>query len=83
MFHYDTGTWPQTLDELIERPKRVATKWEGPYLDKREVLLDVWGHPYRYLGGQAARHNRGEFDLWSTGADGVDGTKDDITNWEH
>lgn len=41
---------------------------------------DPWkrDYRYRYPGGRSPAG----FDIWSAGADGQDGTEDDITNWE-
>ncbi|MEK6643763.1 MAG: type II secretion system protein GspG [Planctomycetota bacterium] len=83
MYEYDLGKLPESLDELFTPPTdpELQKKWTH-YLDDRSVLKDPWGHDVRYLGGAKAIHNRGRFDLWSVGPDGVDGTADDISNWK-
>ena len=83
MFKFDTGSYPGSLGDLFDKPKDkpVGEKWKGPYLKDPEGLKDPWGNEYRYLGGDAARHNKDSFDLWSIGPDGQDGTGDDIGNW--
>ena len=81
-FHLDTGRFP-TSDEglraLVERPADTS-KWDGPYLKKRESLIDPWGHPYLYRNpGQHA-----EYDLYTLGSDnreGGEGDAADIGNW--
>jgi general secretion pathway protein G len=81
-FHLDTGRFP-TSDEglraLVERPADTS-KWDGPYLKKRESLIDPWGRPYLYRNpGQHA-----EYDLYTLGSDnreGGDGDAADIGNW--
>ena len=57
-----------------------AEKWNGPYLKKRDMILDPWENPYNYrLPGE-----HGEYDLFSFGADGSDGGEgpdEDLVNW--
>lgn len=47
------------------------------------TIVDPWGEEYRYRRGSAAMNP--DYDLWSTGSDGPDGTsgndKDDIKNF--
>jgi general secretion pathway protein G len=81
-FHLDTGRFPSNdegLKTLIERPGAGAG-WDGPYLKKRDSLIDPWGHPYRYrIPGQ-----HGEFDVYSLGSDDREGGDDDaqdVGNW--
>jgi general secretion pathway protein G len=68
-FHLDVGRFPTTeegLRALVDRPAN-ARAWDGPYLKKRESLLDPWGHPYRYrIPGQ-----HGEYDIYTLGSDNV------------
>ncbi|MCX7661291.1 MAG: type II secretion system protein GspG, partial [Candidatus Omnitrophica bacterium] len=49
----------------------------GPYLEKKP--LDPWGREYRY---RSPGQYRQDYDLYSLGRDGQEGTADDITNWE-
>ena len=79
-YRLDVGHYPSTeqgLAALVTRPANEA-KWQGPYLDKT-VPLDPWGKPYQYRNpGQ-----QNEYDLLSTGKDGMPGGEDenaDITN---
>ena len=78
------GTYPvgeDGLSKLLHEPDdpNQAEKWKGPYLEDEESLKDPWGHFYRYRF--PGKHNRGGYDLWCVGPDGLDGTEDDITNW--
>ncbi|MBN2559583.1 MAG: alpha/beta fold hydrolase [Phycisphaerae bacterium] len=84
LFKLHTGSYPGSLNDLMERPKgkKLAEKWSGPYLEDAAGFKDPWGNEFRYVAGSAARHNKGEFDLWSLGPDGKDGTDDDICNWK-
>lgn len=46
----------------------------------RGLFLDFWQRRIRYRN--PGQHHPDGFDLYSLGADGVEGTEDDITNWE-
>ena len=77
-FHLDVGRFPtqeEGLQVLMERPTD-ATAWDGPYLKKRESLIDSWGHPYRYR--QPGK--RGDYDVYSLGADDREGGNGDATD---
>ena len=82
LYRLDVGGYPSEdygLDALIERPAG-AERWDGPYLRKREMLIDPWGRPYAYR--QPGEH--GEFDLYTLGADnaeGGEGENRDVTSW--
>ena len=77
-YHIDVGSYPSTqqgLAALRTSPGDLAdtTKWAGPYA-KKDIEPDPWSHPYQY-------ESQGDtFRLWSWGADGQDGTEDDISN---
>ena len=82
LYRLDVGHYPseeEGLASLVEAPATTAN-WNGPYVKKREMLKDPWGHPYNYLiPGQ-----HGDYDLYSLGADnaeGGDGENQDVTNW--
>ena len=78
-FEQDTGRYP-TSDEglraLVEAPGNVKS-WNGPYM--KLVPMDPWDRPYVYK--YHGQHNAKGFDVSSMGADGQEGTADDITNW--
>ncbi len=82
LFYLDTGAYPtadQGLDGLVEAPDNAVT-WRGPYLKKRDGLMDPWGKPYQYRfpGGHSA------YDLFSLGRDnkeGGTGEAADVANW--
>ncbi|MCP4590526.1 MAG: type II secretion system major pseudopilin GspG [bacterium] len=86
-YQWDIGVYPDTdegFEALYERPDSVeedSGKWTEPYLDTPlEDLVDPWGNPFQYrYPGEA---NESEFDLWSFGPDGIDGTDDDIVSWK-
>jgi general secretion pathway protein G len=79
----ETGNYPSTdqgLNALVEAPASSAN-WNGPYLRKAKVPPDPWGNDYQYK----SPGDRGEYDLFSYGADNAPGgDKDDrdIANWE-
>ena len=78
-FEVDTGAYPkgsEGLMDLVQAPSD-AQGWKGPYM--KEIPLDPWGKPYIYVC--PGRNNPTSYDLFSVGADGREGTEDDITNW--
>jgi len=83
LYRLETGHYPTTdqgLVALIERPADVAD-WNGPYLRKRALPLDPWGHAYQY---RLPEHG-GVFDIYSLGADDVEGGEgenQDVVSWE-
>ena len=76
LFRIDVGRLP-TTDEglnLLEAPAG-ASKWRGPYLKKRDAIVDPWGKPFSYR----RPGERGEYDIVSFGADGrKGGTGEDL-----
>jgi general secretion pathway protein G len=84
LYRLDNFSYPSTeqgLEALVTKPAGLpqGTHWkQGGYLD--QLPVDAWGKPYLYL--KPGIH--GEFDLYSYGADGVEGGTEagaDITNW--
>lgn len=82
LLRMDAGRYPSTeegLQALISKPENIPT-WRGPYLNKQDSLIDPWGRSYqfRYPG------EHGTYDLFSLGADGLqggEGENADIGNW--
>lgn len=82
LYMLEVGRYPDEedgLEALLEAPAD-AEGWNGPYVRKREQLLDPWNrlYVYRHPGDHA------RFDLYSLGADGIEGGDDDdtdITSW--
>lgn len=81
-FHIDLGRLPSNdegLSVLVERPSS-AEHWDGPYLKKRESLIDPWGVPFKYrVPGQF-----NDFDVYSFGSDKREGGEkeaSDVGNW--
>jgi general secretion pathway protein G len=81
LFRFDVGRYPSTAEgmaALIDNPG--IENWAGPYLDKRTLPKDPWGREYEYR----APGQYGDFDLYSLGADGMEGGEDDsadVTSW--
>ena len=81
-----TGDYPSTeqgLHALWERPLGLPrpVNWAGPYIDD-PVFNDPWGRPYVYL--RPGRMDAFAFDLFSRGADGIEGGRgenEDVVNW--
>ena len=79
-FHFAMRRYPQNVDELYDKPSDAKEdKWTGPYLEKR-IPEDPWGNAYKFAS--PGTHNPKRFDVWSMGPDGVDGTEDDVGNWD-
>ncbi len=82
LYRLDTGRYPDEdvgLEALVEAPPD-ATTWNGPYVKRRDSLIDPWGemYVYRFPG------EHGAFDLISYGADkteGGEGEDQDVTSW--
>lgn len=82
LYHLEIGRYPtqeEGLVALIEAPPGL-NKWKGPYLKKKEVIVDPWGRQFLYkVPGQ-----HGPYDLYTFGSDGAQGCSgedQDITNW--
>lgn len=71
LFRLDVGRYP-TADEglmaLINKPS-TGDRWRGPYIRKKEGVIDPWGQAYRYR----VPGRNGAYDLFSYGADNVEG----------
>jgi general secretion pathway protein G len=80
LFSFDMGRNPNTAEglEALVRNPGISDSWNGPYLAKKSVPMDPWGRPYAYR----CPGDHGDYDLFSFGADGVEGNDDDICNWK-
>ena len=81
-FQLDTGRLPteqEGLKVLIERPAN-EPRWDGPYIQKNDSLMDPWGRPYLYK--HPGQHRDVEiYTLGADGKEGGDGDARDIGNW--
>ncbi len=82
LFEVDTGKYPTSeegLNILLNAPPDAESRnWHGPYL--KQPPIDPWGHPYRYI--YPGVKNPQDYDLFSIGPDGAEGTSDDTGNWK-
>jgi len=78
LYELDNGSYPEKLEDLLKDPgESKSPNWNGPYLKRKAV--DPWGREYNYKSpGQYSE----DYDLYSYGADGVEGGGDDVKNWE-
>jgi general secretion pathway protein G len=71
LYAYEVGHYPTSeegLRALVAKPA-TETRWNGPYLQRAEMIVDPWGHPYQYrMPGQ-----HGSYDLYSLGPKGTQG----------
>jgi general secretion pathway protein G len=69
-FRTDTGSFPLSLQELIERPadNKLAAHWRGPYIEGGQVPLDGWGNEPMYTNN--GPKNKPPYDLYSWGPEG-------------
>jgi len=80
-FHDDTGTYPVTLRDLVEKPfdEKIAKRWQGPYL-KKEISTDSFGNDIQYQVTKGQRH---PYELYSYGPNGEGAPRDEwIDVWE-
>ena len=82
LFRLDVGRYPtqdEGLEALVTRPPNVEN-WRGPFVQRKESLIDPWGAPYKYrMPGQ-----HGQYDLWSNGpagGSGRSGGAPSVANW--
>ncbi len=85
LYRLDTGRYPSSkegLAALVEKPDD-GGRWNGPYIQGKQVPADPWGRPYNYR--YPGRHGL-DYDLFSLGADGREGGEGedaDIANWQN
>lgn len=82
LYRLEVGRYPsqqEGLNALIEQPGG-ASAWNGPYLKKKEAIVDPWGRPFLYkIPG-----DHGDYDVFTLGSDnnqGGNGEDKDIGNW--
>lgn len=73
LYQLQVGTLPSNLEGLREKPNDIAdpTRWKGPYFDEA-IPVDPWGNNYKYSPSGTG------FELRSAGADGQEGSEDDV-----
>lgn len=72
-------TTEQGIKALVDKPttEPVPERWMQ-FLE--EVPKDAWGNEYKYRF--PAQKSKKGYDLYSTGANGIEGDDDDIGNWK-
>lgn len=72
LYYFDVGRYPTSdegLEILVRRPAE-AERWNGPYMNSADSLIDPWGNPFVYR--LSADGNR-PFQILTYGADGEPG----------
>ena len=83
-FRLDVNRYPaedEGLQALVESPAGLEEQWAGAYC-KARGLIDPWGNEYIYEYPGA--NNTDSYDLYTLGADGVEGGEgenEDVVNW--
>ncbi len=76
------GIYPTTeqgLKALVTKPSDGPQPRSYKTLLSEQALYDPWGNLYQYR--RPGRNNPEDFDIYSLGPDGKEGTDDDIGNW--
>jgi general secretion pathway protein G len=79
-----TGRYPTEKDgglgsAVLQRHRDKNKEEIGEPREVTEKLKDPWGRRFQYRFPGV--HNKGGYDLYSLGADGIEDTEDDIKNW--
>ena len=76
-YRSDNGGLPPSgaLNALSVKPGNASVRWKQYMV---EIPKDPWGNDYRYLN--PGTHGK-SFEVYSIGADGKEGTADDIGSW--
>jgi general secretion pathway protein G len=77
-FNIDNGRYPsneESLKALVEQPADLKT-WDGPYIKKKESLVDPWGEAYHYHIPGTGR----EYDIYTLGSDKKEGGDGDAAD---
>jgi general secretion pathway protein G len=79
LYMVEVGSYPSEGEglEVLRTNPGTSANWNGPYLKK--MPSDPWQNPYLYR--IPSQHGL-DYDLCSNGPDGIEGTDDDICNWE-
>jgi general secretion pathway protein G len=85
-YQMDMGTLPNDddgLKALVTRPSddTQAERWAGPYIKDGVIPVDPWGNELKYKRITRSGDEMGpEFEVFSYGPDGQEGTEDDISS---
>ena len=78
LYEMDIGRFPtgsEGLGALRTNPSSLSN-WKGPYIKKEPK--DPWDKPYFY---KSPGTHSSDYDLYSSGPNGIEGDEDDIGNW--
>ncbi len=79
-FYMDCSEYPASLDDLMTKTSN--SKWEGPYLDAKNLPKDGWDNDFTYT---CPGSDGQPFDIMSYGADktqGGEGYNADLSCWQ-
>ncbi len=84
MYYLQVGQYPSAshgLEALRTPPPDLKNpqKWQGPYI-RDTIPTDPWDNPYQYELLDTNAMSLNPYKITSWGADGVEGTEDDISN---
>lgn len=67
-FHSDTGAYPNTLQDLVNKPsdEKISKRWEGPYI-KKVVEVDGFKNEFVY---RITKGSKNPYELYSWGPNG-------------
>lgn len=72
-------TTEQGISALLEKPSSRPSPQNWTAKLKKNIL-DPWGNPYHYR--RPGTKDKGGFDVYSAGPDGIADSADDIGNWD-
>jgi len=72
-------TTEQGIKALVEKPT-IEPIPENYRAFMKDMPKDPWGQEYKYR--IPAQKSKDDYDVWSVGPDGKDGTEDDLGNWK-
>jgi len=75
---YETAIDMYALDHQDNLPKSLNDLM-GDRNYVKQIKKDPWNNAYVYVS--PGKHNKGGYDIYSKGPDGIPGNADDITNW--
>ncbi len=79
-YYMDCSEYPASLEDLMV--KNSNERWDGPYLDAKNLPKDGWGNDFHYM---VPGDDNQPFDIISYGADktsGGEGYNADISCWQ-
>jgi general secretion pathway protein G len=79
-YNLDTNKYPDKLINLMKLPADLKGKWEGPYLEGKELPVDGFGEPFKY---QRTPEGKKPYELQSYGPNRQGAPKEEwISVWD-